>query len=80
MNAGLAQAKIVPAPNERSVTVLGATGSMGASTLDLLRRDPQALSGRGRSPLGAMRRRSRGSRANLARALPSLPTRRPMPT
>ena len=33
--------KAVPASEPRSVTILGATGSIGASTIDLLRRDRQ---------------------------------------
>src|SRR4051812_31487598 len=36
MSLGLAR-KPTAAPRERSVTILGATGSVGASTLDLLR-------------------------------------------
>jgi 1-deoxy-D-xylulose-5-phosphate reductoisomerase len=31
----------VPAATERSVTILGATGSIGASTIDLVKREPQ---------------------------------------
>ncbi len=33
-------AKAVPLPLPRTVTLLGATGSIGSSTADLLRRDP----------------------------------------
>ncbi|MEA2952976.1 MAG: 1-deoxy-D-xylulose-5-phosphate reductoisomerase [Alphaproteobacteria bacterium] len=33
-----------PAPAERSVTLLGATGSIGASTIDLLKREPARYS------------------------------------
>jgi 1-deoxy-D-xylulose-5-phosphate reductoisomerase len=36
----LARTQIKPAPAERTVTVLGATGSIGASTIDLLKREP----------------------------------------
>jgi 1-deoxy-D-xylulose-5-phosphate reductoisomerase len=39
MTANVARQKPIPAPRERSVTILGATGSVGASTLDLLRRE-----------------------------------------
>ncbi|HVY20150.1 MAG TPA: 1-deoxy-D-xylulose-5-phosphate reductoisomerase [Bauldia sp.] len=39
MTVTLARSLAVPATGERSITVLGATGSIGASTLDLLRRD-----------------------------------------
>jgi hypothetical protein len=35
-----AMAKAVPLPLPRTVTLLGATGSIGSSTADLLRRDP----------------------------------------
>ena len=40
MTGGLAR-KAVPAIEQRSVTILGATGSIGSSTIDLLRRDRQ---------------------------------------
>src|SRR5215210_401845 len=36
----LARSQIKPAVAERSITVLGATGSIGASTIDLLKREP----------------------------------------
>lgn len=39
MTLGLATPKAVPATEQRSVTILGATGSVGASTIDLLRHD-----------------------------------------
>jgi 1-deoxy-D-xylulose-5-phosphate reductoisomerase len=39
MIAGLAQSKTRSAAEERGVTILGATGSIGASTIDLLRRE-----------------------------------------
>ncbi len=35
--------KVEPAPAPRTVTILGATGSIGASTTDLLRRDPKSF-------------------------------------
>jgi 1-deoxy-D-xylulose-5-phosphate reductoisomerase len=35
----LARSQMKPAPAERTVTVLGATGSIGASTIDLLKRE-----------------------------------------
>ncbi|HEX4410542.1 MAG TPA: 1-deoxy-D-xylulose-5-phosphate reductoisomerase [Xanthobacteraceae bacterium] len=35
-------AKVEPATAPRTVTILGATGSIGASTTDLLRRDPES--------------------------------------
>lgn len=38
---GLARAKASPAPAVRSVTILGATGSIGASTIDLIKRAPE---------------------------------------
>jgi len=38
---GLARAKPSPAPAVRSVTILGATGSIGASTVDLIKRAPE---------------------------------------
>jgi len=38
---GLARAKASPAPAVRSVTILGATGSIGASTVDLIKRAPE---------------------------------------
>lgn len=41
MTAGLARSNTVPATDERVVTILGATGSIGTSTLDLLRRNPE---------------------------------------
>jgi len=41
MTANLARPHNVAAPAERSVTILGATGSIGSSTIDLLRRDRQ---------------------------------------
>ena len=36
-----ARAKVQLAPMPRSVTLLGATGSIGSSTIDLLRREPE---------------------------------------
>jgi 1-deoxy-D-xylulose-5-phosphate reductoisomerase len=36
----LARSKAKPEPGERRITLLGATGSIGASTVDLLKRDP----------------------------------------
>jgi 1-deoxy-D-xylulose-5-phosphate reductoisomerase len=39
MTAGLAQSTPVPEIEPRTITILGATGSIGASTIDLLRRD-----------------------------------------
>jgi 1-deoxy-D-xylulose-5-phosphate reductoisomerase len=40
MTVGLARSKTAPVAQERAVTILGATGSVGSSTLDLLRHDP----------------------------------------
>jgi 1-deoxy-D-xylulose-5-phosphate reductoisomerase len=40
MTVGLARSKAVPVAQARAVTILGATGSIGSSTLDLLRHDP----------------------------------------
>ena len=39
--SSLARAKPVPAASPRSVTILGATGSVGASTVDLIKREPK---------------------------------------
>ena len=39
--SNLARAKPVPAASPRSVTILGATGSVGASTVDLIKREPK---------------------------------------
>ena len=39
--AGLARSKPLPAAAVRRVTILGATGSIGASTVDLIKREPQ---------------------------------------
>jgi 1-deoxy-D-xylulose-5-phosphate reductoisomerase len=41
MTASLARTKPASATGQRTVTILGATGSIGASTVDLLRRDPK---------------------------------------
>jgi len=38
---GIARQKPVPLAAARSVTILGATGSVGASTVDLIKREPQ---------------------------------------
>ena len=35
----LTRPELLPMPDERTVTILGATGSIGASTVDLLARD-----------------------------------------
>ena len=43
----------------RSITILGATGSIGASTVDLIKREPEPLSRRSRSARAAMPRRWR---------------------
>ena len=48
---GLARSKPLPAAAVRSITILGATGSIGASTIDLIKREPdryrvEALSAR----------------------------------
>jgi 1-deoxy-D-xylulose-5-phosphate reductoisomerase len=37
---GVAVAKVEPAVDVRSITILGATGSIGASTVDLIKREP----------------------------------------
>src|SRR5450755_3095424 len=37
----LARSKPVPADSVRSITILGATGSVGASTVDLIKREPE---------------------------------------
>ena len=37
---GLARSKVQPAASVRSITILGATGSIGASTVDLIKRAP----------------------------------------
>ncbi len=41
IGAAIAEAKSQPATMERRVTLLGATGSIGASTIDLLKREPK---------------------------------------
>jgi 1-deoxy-D-xylulose-5-phosphate reductoisomerase len=41
MTAPLARSKPVPALAVRRITILGATGSIGASTVDLIKREPQ---------------------------------------
>jgi 1-deoxy-D-xylulose-5-phosphate reductoisomerase len=40
MTVTLARSKPVPAHGERRITILGATGSIGASTIDLIKREP----------------------------------------
>ena len=37
---GLARSQPLPAAAPRSITILGATGSIGASTIDLIKREP----------------------------------------
>ena len=37
---GIARSKSSPAAEVRSITILGATGSIGASTIDLIKRAP----------------------------------------
>ena len=65
MNPGqIARSNPVPAAEERSVTILGATGSIGASTVDLLRH------ARGRFRVEAVSaRRNAAALARLAREL-----------
>ncbi len=41
MTATVARSKPVPATAVRRITILGATGSIGASTIDLIRREPE---------------------------------------
>src|SRR6187397_2341562 len=38
---GVAVSKVEPAIDVRSITILGATGSVGASTVDLIKREPE---------------------------------------
>jgi 1-deoxy-D-xylulose-5-phosphate reductoisomerase len=38
---GIAVSKVEPAIDVRSITILGATGSIGASTVDLIKREPE---------------------------------------
>ncbi len=57
-----------PAFVDRTVTLLGATGSIGASTIDLLKRQPRALSRRGGQRHIATPPRSPRWRASSARA------------
>jgi 1-deoxy-D-xylulose-5-phosphate reductoisomerase len=69
MTATLARTKIVPATQQRRVTILVATGSIGASTIDLLRREPEryrieALSAGRNAP--ALARLARELKARLA--------------
>ena len=40
-SSSLARATPVPAASVRSITILGATGSIGASTIDLIKRNPE---------------------------------------
>jgi 1-deoxy-D-xylulose-5-phosphate reductoisomerase len=41
MTATLARSKPMPAPGVKRVTILGATGSIGTSTIDLIKREPE---------------------------------------
>lgn len=62
MTVTLARSKPVPAHGERRITILGATGSIGASTIDLLKREP------GRYRVEAVTaRKNAAALANLAR-------------
>ncbi|HLA21668.1 MAG TPA: 1-deoxy-D-xylulose-5-phosphate reductoisomerase, partial [Pseudolabrys sp.] len=40
-SSSLARSRPLPAAGPRSITILGATGSIGASTIDLIKRNPQ---------------------------------------
>jgi 1-deoxy-D-xylulose-5-phosphate reductoisomerase len=42
MMVTVARPQTVPAPGARRITILGATGSIGASTIDLIKREPEA--------------------------------------
>ncbi len=59
---GLARSKPRPAADLRSVTILGATGSIGTSTVDLIKRNPDryrveaVTAGRNAGPLAAIAR------------------------
>ena len=59
----------------RTVTVLGATGSIGDSTMDLLRASPRALSGRSADRDIPTSRDWRSLRRSSGRGLPPLPIR-----
>ena len=59
---GLARSKPSPAAEVRSVTILGATGSVGASTVDLIKRAPERYCVEAVSA-----RRSAGALAQIAR-------------
>ena len=64
---GLARAQPLPASGMRSITILGATGSIGASTVDLIRREPsryrvEALTARRNAALLAKTAREVGAR------------------
>ncbi|MSO66788.1 MAG: 1-deoxy-D-xylulose-5-phosphate reductoisomerase [Pseudolabrys sp.] len=66
---GLARSKPLPAAAVRSVTILGATGSIGASTIDLIKREPnryrvEAISARRNA--GALAKIAREVGARLA--------------
>lgn len=66
---GAARSRPVAAAAVRSVTILGATGSVGASTIDLIKREPQrfrveAISARGNA--GALAKIAREVGARLA--------------
>jgi 1-deoxy-D-xylulose 5-phosphate reductoisomerase len=41
MTVTLARSKPAPAFGQRRITILGATGSIGASTIDLIKREPE---------------------------------------
>ena len=41
MTVTLARSKPLPALGLRRITILGATGSIGASTVDLIKREPE---------------------------------------
>ena len=57
------------AERPRRITVLGSTGSVGRSTLDLVAEAPEMLSGRGADRLSAASRRLRPSRGHCGAQL-----------
>ena len=62
--SGLARATPVPAASVRGITILGATGSIGSSTIDLIKRNPERYRVEAVSA-----RRNAAALAKIARAL-----------
>ena len=64
MTVTLARSKPLPAHGLRRITILGATGSIGASTIDLLKREPERY-----RVEAVTARKNAAALANLARAV-----------